>query len=187
MSRYPQFTAEIEGLTVHFVHQKSSAPNAIPLILFHGWPGSFLEFLPLVGNLTKTGKTPSEKSVSFDVIIPNLPGFGPSSAPPANWTNQDSARIFNTLMTDVLGYRTYAAHGTDWGCAVAYHLYDSYSTTVRASQLVFLPLYPFTPDRLAAEGIALDALEEFEEGSFMEWDTNGQGYFQEQSTKVSQK
>ncbi|KAL7916674.1 Alpha/Beta hydrolase protein [Trichoderma velutinum] len=183
INKYPQFTAEIEGLTVHFVHQKSTARNAIPLILFHGWPGSFLEFLPLIGNLTKEGKTSNGKSVSFDVIIPNLPGFGLSSAPPANWTNKDTARVFNTLMTDVLGYKKFATHGTDWGCAVAYGLYDSYNTTVRATHLASLPFVPLTPDQLAAEDITLDALETFEEGSLMEWFTNGQGYFEQESTK----
>ncbi|UKZ74572.1 hypothetical protein TrVFT333_002242 [Trichoderma virens FT-333] len=183
INKYPQFTAEIEGLTVHFIHQKSNKPDAIPLILFHGWPGSFLEFIPLIEDLTKNGKTSTGKSVSFDVVIPNLPGFGPSSAPPANWTTGDTARIFNTLMTDVLGYKTFAAHGTDWGCSVAYHLYSSFNSTVRATQLVFLPFFPFTPDQLAAEGIELDALEKFEEGGFMEWYTNGQAYFQLESTK----
>lgn len=185
LERYPQFTAEIEGLTVHFIHQKSGAPNAIPLILFHGWPGSFLEFLPLVSELTGKGKTTKGKSVSFDVIIPSLPGFGPSSAPPANWTVKDSARIFNTLMTDVLGYKTFATHGTDWGSAVAYSLYSLFNTTVRASQLVFLPFFPWTPDQLAAGGIKLDALEQFEEQGFVEWYTNGQAYFEQESTRVS--
>ncbi|KAL7940980.1 Alpha/Beta hydrolase protein [Trichoderma barbatum] len=183
INKYPQFTAKIEGLTVHFIHQKSHAPHAIPLILFHGWPGSFLEFLPLIDDLTTKGRTSAGKKVSFDVIIPNLPGYGPSSAPPANWTTKDSARIFNTLMTDVLGYNKFAVHGTDWGCSVAYNLYSSYNSTVRASQLVFLPFFPFTPDQLAAEGIKLDALEEFEEAGFMEWYTNGQAYFQQESTK----
>ncbi|KAL7813308.1 Alpha/Beta hydrolase protein [Trichoderma gracile] len=89
----------------------------------------------------------------------------------------------NTLMTDVLGYRKYATHGTDWGCPIAYHLYSSYNTTVRASQLVFLPFFPYTPDQLSDAGIALNELERFEEESFMEWYTNGQGYFQEQTTK----
>ncbi|KAL6835728.1 Alpha/Beta hydrolase protein [Trichoderma sp. SZMC 28015] len=183
INKYPQFTAEIEGLTVHFVHKKSTARNAIPLILFHGWPGSFLEFLPLIDNLTKEGKTSNGKSVSFDVIVPNLPGFGLSSAPPGNWTNQDTARIFNTLMTDVLGYKKYATHGTDWGCATAYNLYDSYNSTVRATHLASLPFVPLTPDQLAAEGIKLDALETFEEESFVEWSTNGYAYFQQETTK----
>ncbi|OTA01493.1 hypothetical protein A9Z42_0018190 [Trichoderma parareesei] len=185
INKYSQFTAEIEGLTIHFVHQKSRATGAIPLILFHGWPGSFLEFLPLVKDLTSKAKTPAGKSVAFDVIIPNLPGYGPSTAPPANWTTADAARIINTLMTEVLGYRNYATHGADWGCSVAYHLYSSYSTTVRASQLVFLPFFPYTPDQLTDAGIALNELEQFEEGSFMEWYTSGQGYFQEQTTKES--
>ncbi|RFU80052.1 alpha beta-hydrolase [Trichoderma arundinaceum] len=183
INRYPQYTAEIEGLTVHFIHQKSSDPNAIPLILFHGWPGSFLEFIPLINDLTKKGRTSKGKSVTFDVIIPSLPGFGPSTAPPANWSTADTARVFNTLMTDVLGYKKYATHGTDWGCSVAYHLYSSYNTTVRASQFVFLPFFPYSPDQLAAENIKLDALEKFEEQGFVNWVTTGQSYFAQMSTK----
>lgn len=88
-------------------------------------------------------------------------------------------------MTDVLGYKIYATHGTDWGCSVAYHLYSSYNTTVRATQLVFLPIFPHTPNQLSDAGITLNDLEQFEEGSFMEWYTSGQGYFQEQTTKES--
>lgn len=139
----------------------------------------------MIDNLTKEGKTSNGKPVSFDVIVPNLPGFGLSSAPPGNWTNQDTARVFNTLMTNVLGYKKYATHGTDWGCATAYDLYDSYNSTVRATHLASLPFVPLTPDQLAAEGITLNALETFEEESFIEWSTNGYAYFQQETTKVS--
>ncbi|KAL7928227.1 Alpha/Beta hydrolase protein [Trichoderma chlorosporum] len=183
INKYPQFTAEIEGLTIHFIHQKSQASDAIPLILFHGWPGSFLEFLPVIGNLTQNAKTSTGKSVSFDVIVPSLPGYGPSSAPPANWTFVDTARVFHTLMTDVLGYKTFATHGTDLGAGVAYSLYSSYNSTVRASHMVFLPFVALSPDELASEGIKLDALEQFEEERVVGWNTTGSAYFQEQETK----
>ncbi|KAJ7467166.1 Alpha/Beta hydrolase protein [Mycena latifolia] len=76
---FKHYTAVIEGQTVHFVHEKSNDPDAIPVILLHGWPG-----------------------------------FVFSSAPPENWIVDDTARIFNTLMTEVLGYSTYTVHGTDW-------------------------------------------------------------------------
>ncbi|KAJ4864059.1 alpha/beta hydrolase fold domain-containing protein [Trichoderma breve] len=115
LNRYHHFTAKIENLDVHFIHEKSNEPDAIPLILYHGWPGSFLEFIPLIKNLTQKAKTSTGKHVSFDVIVPSLPGFAFSSAPGANWTVDDSARVFNTLMTKVLGYKTYAVHATGSG------------------------------------------------------------------------
>lgn len=157
-------------------------------MLLHGWPGSFLEFVPIIKPLTTTknatSSTPS-KPVSFDVVVPSLPGFAFSSAPPANWTNDDTARVFNTLMTSVLGYKTYATHGTDWGSEIAYRLYGDFNSTVRASHFVFLPFFPLTPDRLAAENISLHTdLEKFEAERFVEWTRTGNGYFVEQTTKV---
>jgi pimeloyl-ACP methyl ester carboxylesterase len=176
---------EIEGLTIHFIHEKSSDPNAIPLILNHGWPGSFLEFLPIVKNLTKTANASNGNSVAFDVIIPSIPGFGFSSTPPANWTTTDTARVYNTLMTKVLGYNTFAVHGTDWGSSISYILYDAYNATTRASHFSFLPLFPLTPQQLLDVNITLDTdLERFEEERFLEWSSSGTGYFVEQSTKV---
>ena len=76
--------------------------------------GSFHEFIPVIKPLLQSATTSSGKNISFDVIVPSLPGFTFSSAPPANWTVADTGRIFNTLMTEVLGYETYALHGTDW-------------------------------------------------------------------------
>ncbi|KAK4912387.1 hypothetical protein LTR66_017290 [Elasticomyces elasticus] len=183
LNKFHHYTAHIEGLDVHFIHEKSSAEDAIPLLLLHGWPGSFLEFAPIINDLTKAAKTVSGKQVSFNVIVPSLPGFAFSSAPPTDWTIQDTARIFNTLLTDVLGYETYAAFGTDWGGGVAYTLYDQFNTTVRAAHLAFLPFYPPTREQLAAENITLSPLEEFEEANTIEWNNSGLGYFVEQNTK----
>jgi len=155
-------------------------------LLIHGWPGSFLEFTAIIKPLTAKSTTSSTgKPVSFNVIIPSLPGFAFSSPPPANWTNDDTARVFNTLMTSVLGYKTYATHGTDWGAAVAYSLYDNFNSTVRAGHFAFIPFFPLMPDQLAAENISLNTeLERFEEERFVEWSTTGNGYFIEQTTKV---
>jgi hypothetical protein len=76
-------------------------------------PGSFDEFSPVIKPLTQQAQTSTGRNTSFDVIVPSLPGFTFSSAPPANWTVDDTARIFNTLMVDVLGYKEYTTHGTD--------------------------------------------------------------------------
>ncbi|TEY28353.1 hypothetical protein BOTCAL_1035g00010 [Botryotinia calthae] len=138
LNRYNHYTTIIEGLTIHFIHQKSSDANAIPLILNHGWPGSFMEFLPVIDPLTAASSTSNETSrsnrtsTSFHVVVPSLPGFAFSSVPPVNWTLNDTARVFNTLMTEVLKYETYAAHGTDFGSNVAYNLYNN------LNQFIFL-------------------------------------------------
>lgn len=184
MCRLKHFTAAIEGLTIHFVHEKANASNAIPLLLIHGWPGSFLEFAPIIDQLTEEAQTSTGKPVSFNIVIPSLPGFAFSSPPPVNWTIQDTARVFNTLMTDVLGYDTYAIHGTDWGSTIAYILYDQYNKTIGAAHFAFLPFYPESPDHLAAEDITLSELEKVEEQNAMNWAGTGDGYFVEQTTKV---
>jgi hypothetical protein len=123
------------------------------------------------------------RTVSFDVIVPSLPGFAFSSAPPVNWTIDDTGRVFNTLMVDVMGYKTYAVHGTDWGSGAAYSMYDQFSTHVRASHFAFLPFFPLDVDQLAARNISLSPLEQFEEGGLTTWVTKGQAYFQELSTE----
>ncbi|KAK1749663.1 Alpha/Beta hydrolase protein [Echria macrotheca] len=184
INKFKHFTTNIEGLDIHFIHEKSADPDAIPLILLHGWPGSFLEFVPIIKPLTSRNKTSAGKPVSFHVVVPSLPGFAFSSAPPANWTNKDTARVFNTLLTNVLGYEKFATHGTDWGSDIAYSLYNSFNKTVRAGHFAFIPFYPLTPDQLAAENITLSTpLEQFEAQRFVGWSTTGNGYFIEQTTK----
>jgi hypothetical protein len=183
-NRFNHFTTIIEGLTIHFIHKTSDNPDAIPLLMNHGWPGSFLEFVPVIDELTKTAMTSSGKPVSFHVIVPSLPGFAFSSAPPANWTVDDTARLFNTLMTEILGYKTFATHGTDWGCGVSYSLYDRFNHTTRAAHFPFIPFFPLSPTQLEAENISLSELEQFEEQRFVEWSSTGNAYFLEQTTRV---
>ncbi|KAJ7761029.1 Alpha/Beta hydrolase protein [Mycena metata] len=192
LNQFQQFTVNIEGQTVHFVHEKSEDPNAIPLVLLHGWPvrvwltdfsGSFHEFLPVIKPLTESSLV-NGTNVSYNVVVPELPGFLFSSPPPLNWTVADTARIFNTLMTEVLGYETYAVHGTDWGCGVGYSLYSDFNSTVRALQLVLLPFLPLSPEEIAANNITLTAVEEVSEQRAVAWTTSDWGYFKEQSTKL---
>lgn len=124
---------------------------------------------------------PDGTAVSFDVIIPSLPGFAFSPAPPANWTVDDTARIMNTLMVDALGYEKYAIHGTDWGSGIAYSLYNGFSSHVRASHFAFIPFFPPDFAGLAAQNITLDAAETFEETNVVTWSTKGNAYFLEQT------
>jgi pimeloyl-ACP methyl ester carboxylesterase len=141
--------------------------------------------LPLIDLLTlnEPAATRSERT-SFNGVVPSLPGFGLSSLAPDNWTTSDTARIFDTLISEVLGYQIYAAHGTDWGSAVAYGLYDQFNTTVRAAHLNFLPFYPPNWQQLAALNITLARDEVDEERRSVDWQVAGDGYFIEQATKA---
>ncbi|KAJ7773965.1 Alpha/Beta hydrolase protein [Mycena metata] len=183
LNEFHHYTAVIEGQTVHFIHERSAEEDAIPLILVHGWPGSFQEFIPVIKPLTQPAKTSSGKRVSYNVVVPSLPGFVFSSPPPLNWTVRDTARIFNTLMTDVLGYPTFALHGTDWGSAVAYSLYSSFNETVRAGHFVWVNFVPPTPQELVEKNITLSPAQNITERRSMDWETTGQGYLNEQATK----
>ncbi|KAF7876983.1 uncharacterized protein EAF02_008203 [Botrytis sinoallii] len=182
LNRYNHYTTTIEGLTIHFVHQKSSEPNAIPLIPNHGWPGTFMDFLPVIDPLTTASSTSNRTSASFHVVVPSLPGYAFSSAPPATWTLNDTARIFNTLMTDVLGYETYAAHGSDFGSNVAHNLYNNFNKSVRAVHLTGIPFLPLSPVEFPKYNITLDADEEFQENLVLGFNT---GYVIEHSTKTN--
>ncbi|KAJ7277110.1 Alpha/Beta hydrolase protein [Mycena rebaudengoi] len=160
LNEFKHFTAVIEGLTVHFVHEKSADADAIPVILLHGWPGSFHEYAPIIKPLTESWTNAEGKKVSYHVVAPSLPGFLFSSLPPINWTTDDTARIFNTLMTEVLGYSKYALLGSDWGCVVAYSLYSNFTATVRAAQFVFIPFIPPSREQMATENITLTSEED---------------------------
>jgi pimeloyl-ACP methyl ester carboxylesterase len=118
LNRYPQFMTEIDDQPIHFVHVKSKVPGAFPLILSHGWPGSFVEFLPLVGPLTDPAAHGLDDSIAFDLVIPSLPGFGfssPMTAP--GWDSAKTAQAWDTLMK-ALGNQRYGAHGSDAGALV---------------------------------------------------------------------
>ncbi|KAJ2986348.1 hypothetical protein NUW58_g5072 [Xylaria curta] len=175
INKFSQYTTTLEGLDIHFVHEPSDDPEAIPLVLLHGWPSSFLEFLAVTEPLRTSGNQ-THPSHPFHVVIPSLPGFAFSSAPPANWTLSDTARVFNTLMVDVLGYKTYAVHGTDWGSIVAWDLYSNFNQSVRALHLSFVPKIPFNREELAERNITLAPEEELPMDKFLEWQQTGTGY-----------
>jgi pimeloyl-ACP methyl ester carboxylesterase len=110
LNAYPQFVTEIDGLDVHFLHVRSAEPGALPLVLTHGWPNSFVEFLDLIGPLTGHG---------FDVVVPSVPGFGFSAAPrEAGFTVPRVARMWAELMRR-LGYDRYGVQGGDLGAYIA--------------------------------------------------------------------
>jgi pimeloyl-ACP methyl ester carboxylesterase len=116
VNRFDQFTTEIDGQQIHFIHQRSPRPDAIPLLLIHGWPGSFLEFLALIEPLTQPKDS---HSPAFHVIIPSLPGFGFSGPTTTRgWDPRRMAKALVVLM-DRLGYSKYGIQGGDWGSEIA--------------------------------------------------------------------
>src|SRR5918994_2485837 len=119
LNRYPQFTTEIDGQNIHFLHVRSPEPDALPLILTHGWPNSVVEYLDLIGPLTDPRSHGGDPVDAFHVVIPSLPGFafsGPTTEP--GWDAQRTAKAWAELMRR-LGYDRYGAHGNDAGAIVA--------------------------------------------------------------------
>ena len=113
------FVAPVDGLDIHFIHEKGSGLSPMPLIISHGWPGTVVEFLELVEPLAHPERFGGQVEDAFDVIAPSLPGFGFSEKPPYPLGPRKVADHFNTLMTEVLGYENYLAQGGDWGGAIS--------------------------------------------------------------------
>ena len=118
LNRLPHFLTQIDGLDIHFIHVRSTNPNALPLLLTHGWPGSVVELLKVIGPLTDPVAYGGDVEDSFDVVIPSLPGFGFSGKPSGTgWTVPRIATAWTELMAR-LGYTRWAAQGGDWGAVV---------------------------------------------------------------------
>ena len=120
LNRFDQFVTEIDGLDVHFVHQRSPHDDALPLILTHGWPGSIVEFHKVIEPLTDPTRFGGDAADAFHVVAPSLPGYGFSAKPTeTGWGTEKIGRTFATLMAR-LGHDRYVAQGGDWGSAVTH-------------------------------------------------------------------
>ena len=118
LNSYPQFITNIDGLDIHFIHVKSKEKNALPLVINHGWPGSILEQVKLIGPLTDPTAHGGKAGDAFDVVIPSMPGYGFSGKPTGTgWGPERMARAWDVLMKR-LGYTRYVAQGGDWGAFV---------------------------------------------------------------------
>ena len=147
LNRYPQFTCALDGAVIHFFHIRGSDPDAPPLLLTHGWPDSFLRYAKAFPLLS-----------AHDLVVPSLPGFAFSTLPKKGFLNNaETAELWHRLMTDVLGYRAYAASGGDMGrgvtcCLAANHpdeVMGVHLTDVGfAADLVAAPDEQLTPDEL---------------------------------------
>jgi pimeloyl-ACP methyl ester carboxylesterase len=119
LNALPQFVTTIDGLDIHFVHVKSRHPNAMPLIITHGWPGSFLEMIKAIEPLTNPTASGGRAEDAFDVVIPSIPGYGFSSRPTqTGWGPERIARAWDVLMKR-LGYTRYVSQGGDHGSVIS--------------------------------------------------------------------
>ena len=118
LNALPQFMTEIDGLDIHFIHVRSKHPNAMPIIVTHGWPGSIIEQMKIIGPLTDPTAYGGKAEDAFDVVIPSMPGYGFSGKPTTTgWDPQHIARAWTVLMKR-LGYTKFVAQGGDWGAIV---------------------------------------------------------------------
>lgn len=119
LNALPQFTTTIDGIEIHFIHVRSRHPNALLVLISHGWPGSVIEQLGLIGPLTDPAAHGGRTEDAFDVVIPSLPGFGFSGRPAVTgWGPDRIGRAWDVLMKR-LGYTRYVAQGGDWGSVIA--------------------------------------------------------------------
>ncbi|MDD9370267.1 MAG: epoxide hydrolase, partial [Acidimicrobiales bacterium] len=118
VNAFPQFRTTVDGLGIHFLHVQSPESDALPLLLTHGWPGSVVEFLDVIGPLTDPRAHGGDPADAFHVVVPSLPGYGWSAKPSrSGWKVDRIARAWDDLMAR-LGYDRYVAQGGDWGATV---------------------------------------------------------------------
>lgn len=142
LNRFPQFTARVEDIDVHFLHVVGEAGGKRPLLITHGWPGSHYEFWQAIGPLAFPSRFGGDPADAFDLVVPSLPGFGFSGKPSRPIGQRSTARLFNALMTEVLGYRSYLAQGGDWGAMVTSWLGRDHGGSARAIHLNMLGFRP---------------------------------------------
>ena len=144
VNAFPQFRTTLDGLRIHFLHVRSPEPGALPLVLTHGWPGSVVEFLDVLGPLTDPAAHGGDPADAFHVVAPSLPGYGWSDKPArAGWNVSRIARTWDDLMVR-LGYDRYGAQGGDWGASVTANM-----AVLRPERLagIHVNMPPVGPDR----------------------------------------
>jgi microsomal epoxide hydrolase len=151
LNAYPQFLTNIDDLTLHFYWVRGTGKNPRPLLLTHGWPGSVIEFLPVIDMLAHPEQFGGSPEDSFDVVVPSLPGFGFSGRPEKILGPRSTARLWRQLMTEVLGYERFDAQGGDLGSMVTAYLGGEHSDVVSAIHLNFVPIRPYLDNALSRE------------------------------------
>ena len=175
---FDPFLIEVDGLDLHVWKVAGKGENPTPLLLLHGWPGSVAEFRGVLEQLVE----PDENGLSFDVVMPSLPGYGFGGKPAeAGWGVTRSAEAFNTLMTEKLGYATYGVQGGDWGAVIGAKLSSLHPETVLGFHSN-MPLFGWQFDRSAFQaGATAEEQPKLDRGA--DFATNERGYSITQGTK----
>lgn len=147
LNRFSHFKAPValgddSCVDVHFIHEQGDGDEALPLLLLHGWPGSIFEFQEVIAPLTHPAGNGGDLRDNFDVVVPSLPGYGFSEAPPAPIGPRQIAGMMHHLMREVLGYQRYAVQGGDWGALIAAWMALDYGGPVAAVHLNMTALRP---------------------------------------------
>ncbi|MFF4833792.1 epoxide hydrolase family protein [Streptomyces sp. NPDC001315] len=187
LNEWPQFTTTIDGANVHFAHIRSPEPDAVPLIITHGWPGSIVEFLDVIGPLTDPAAHGGDPADAFHVVVPGIPGFGLSG--PTEETGWEARRVADAWVELMarLGYERFGAQGGDWGAAISRELGRAHPDRVIGVHLNLLPGAQATREPTREE---LDVLSPGERERALTswrrwsaWSREGTGYAVLQSTR----
>src|SRR5262249_49907106 len=139
LNRFAHFTTGVDGATIHFIHEHGKGPKPFPILLTHGYPDSFYRFVKLIPMLTDPASFGGSAEDAFDVVVPDLPGYGFSGFQGKRPTIFQVNDLWARLMTDTLGYQKFGAHGGDWGSTVTEQLARSHRDSVVAIHLTDVP------------------------------------------------
>ncbi|MEV6132352.1 epoxide hydrolase family protein [Streptomyces violaceusniger] len=187
LNEWPQFTTTIDGANIHFAHIRSPEPEATPLVMTHGWPGSIVEFAKVVGPLTDPRPHGGDPADAFHLVLPSIPGFGLSGPTrETGWEFRRAAAAFAELM-ERLGYQRYGVQGGDWGAGIPREMGRTRPDRVIGVHLNLLPNSAATQEPDADE---LDALSPMERkrtlaswARMQQWNRDRQGYADIQATR----
>lgn len=178
VNRFEGFKTSLDGLGIHFLHVRSPQEDALPLVMTHGWPGSIIEFLKVIGPLSDPASHGGSPSDAFHVVCPSLPGYGFSDKPAGTgWTTQRIGRAWSELMRR-LGYGRYVAQGGDWGSMVTLEIAladPEHCAGIHLNMPIVWPDPETMNDLTQREQEALAALQHYQD-----WDS---GYSKQQSTR----
>jgi pimeloyl-ACP methyl ester carboxylesterase len=179
LNRLPQFLAEVDGETVHFAHVRGRGPAPMPLVVTHGWPGSFVEMRKVIPLLADPGAHGGDPADAFDVVVPSLPGFGFSGRPSARGMNTFRIADLWSRLMEGLGYGRFGTQGGDFGASVSTCLALDHSARLTGIHLNYVP-GSYAPD--VSSGPPLTAAEETFLAEQERWIEEEGGYWHEQRT-----
>jgi len=171
LNTFPQFRVAMDNCTIHYIHVAGKGDRPFPIVLTHGWPDSFLRFEKIIPMLSDPTAYGGDAEDAFTVVVPSLPGFGFSGDPGPSGSIFTVHRLWNELMTKVLGYERYGAHGGDWGAIVTEHLgrsWPGHVAGIHLTEVSFIHSFQKPGDLSAAEQEYLNGLEQFQmkEGAY---------------------